>query len=98
MAYTTRYPGTQPENVQVSPGFRLADGFSSIDFFEQRNTPFIVAVNCFDGAKRHAVPQIRTALDLDPEMPIVLCDVRQRDSAKSVLATLVEHSLRTDTR
>ncbi|MFB4303899.1 ATP/GTP-binding protein [Actinomadura sp. NTSP31] len=77
---------------------RLATSFSAIDFFEQRNTPFIVAVNCFDGAKRHRVEKIRTALDLDPQTPIVLCDVRQRDSAKHVLTALVQHALDADTR
>ncbi|RAY17035.1 ATP-binding protein [Actinomadura craniellae] len=77
---------------------RLASSFSSIDFFEEHNTPFIVAVNCFDGAKRHTTRQIRTALDLDPRVPIVLCDARRRDSAKHVLTTLVQHALDTDTR
>ncbi|KAB2341530.1 ATP-binding protein [Actinomadura rudentiformis] len=77
---------------------RLADSFSAIDFFEHRNTPFIVAVNCFDGAKRHPVDKIRKALDLAPETPVVMCDVRQRDSVKNVLTTLVQHALNTDTR
>jgi hypothetical protein len=31
------------------------------------------------------------ALDLDPELPIVLCDARSKDSAKEVLIALVEH-------
>jgi signal recognition particle receptor subunit beta len=77
---------------------RLAASFSAIDFFERRDTPFIVAVNCFDGAKRHRVEKIRTALDLDHQTPIVLCDVRQRDSAKHVLTTLVQHALDNDKR
>ena len=38
---------------------------------------------------------MRIALDLDPDVPVVLCDVRRRTSAKDVLITLVEHSLRT---
>jgi len=72
---------------------RLESSFDSIDFFEQRNTPFVVAVNCFDGARTHTLSQIRTALDVDPQIPIVLCDARRRESAKSVLITLVEHAL-----
>nr|BFE38106.1 ATP/GTP-binding protein [Actinomadura rugatobispora] len=72
---------------------RLADSFDSIDFFEQRDIPFVVAVNCFEGARSHTLGQIRTALDVDPRIPIVLCDVRQRASAKSVLISLVEHAL-----
>jgi signal recognition particle receptor subunit beta len=75
---------------------RLTASFASIDYFERRNTPFVVAVNCFEGARRHTVEKIRTALDIDPDVPIVLCDVRQRESAKQVLISLVEHALRTD--
>jgi len=73
---------------------RLTDCFPSIDYFEQRGTPFIVAVNCFDGADRHEAEEVRVALDLDVDVPVLLCDVRRRVSAKTVLVTLVEHSLR----
>ncbi|GGK73898.1 ATP-binding protein [Sphaerisporangium melleum] len=74
---------------------RLTDCFPSIDYFEQRGTPFIVAVNCFDGAEEHEPEDVRIALDLDPGVPVILCDVRRRASAKVVLVTLVEHALRT---
>ncbi|MDH2426599.1 ATP/GTP-binding protein [Sphaerisporangium sp. TRM90804] len=74
---------------------RLTDCFPSIDYFEQRGTPFIVAVNCFDGADRHEAEDVRIALDLDPDIPVIMCDVRRRASAKVVLVTLVEHALRT---
>ena len=70
---------------------RLADCFPSVDYFERRGTPFIVAVNCFEGAKRYGVDAVRDALDLDPDVPVVLCDARDRQSGKSVLVTLVEH-------
>ncbi|MGJ6968553.1 GTP-binding protein [Streptosporangium sp. G11] len=73
---------------------RLTDCFPSIDYFEQRGTPFIVAVNCFDGADRHEAEDVRVALDLDVDVPVLLCDVRRRVSAKTVLVTLVEHSLK----
>ncbi|MDP9863755.1 MULTISPECIES: GTP-binding protein [Streptosporangium] len=73
---------------------RLTDCFPSIDYFEQRGTPFIVAVNCFDGADRYEAEDVRVALDLDPDVPVLLCDVRRRASAKTVLVTLVEHSLK----
>ena len=73
---------------------RLTACFPSVDYFEQRRIPFVVAVNCFDGARRHDPGHVRTALDLDPEVPVVLCDARRRDSAKAVLITLVERALR----
>ncbi|MFI6503655.1 GTP-binding protein [Nonomuraea typhae] len=73
---------------------RLADCFPAIDYFERHRTPFVVALNCFDGARPFTVGQVRQALELEPEIPIVLCDARRRDSGKEVLITLVEHALR----
>ncbi len=72
---------------------RLADCFPAIDYFERREIPFIIALNCFDGARRYTVDDVRTALDLDPNVPIILCDARSRESAKDVLITLIEHVL-----
>jgi signal recognition particle receptor subunit beta len=70
---------------------RLADCFPSVDYFERRGTPFLVAVNCFDGDQRFGAHAVRNALDLDAEVPVVLCDARDRRSGKDVLITLVEH-------
>src|SRR6185369_11011326 len=70
---------------------RLADCFPSVDYFERRGTPFIVAVNCFFGEQRHTVEKVREALDLDPGVPVVLCDARDRESSKQVLVSLVQH-------
>src|SRR5271168_2134222 len=59
---------------------RLADCFPSVDYFEQRGLPFVVAVNCFDGAKKFRPDAVRSALDLSADVPVVLCDARQRTS------------------
>ena len=72
---------------------RLADCFPSVDYFERRRLPFAVAVNCFAGARRYHPEDVRTALDLDPGVPVVLCDARQRSSARDILVVLVEHAL-----
>jgi len=69
---------------------RLDDCFASVDYFEKNKLPFIVAINCFDGASRHDPEEIRLALDLDPAVPIVMCDARSVASVKQVLITLVE--------
>ncbi|WP_335979890.1 MULTISPECIES: GTP-binding protein [Streptomycetaceae] len=71
---------------------RLADCFAAIDYFEQRGIPFAVAVNCFDGAELHEPQTVREALDIDQGVPVVLCDARERDSAKKVLISVVEHA------
>jgi signal recognition particle receptor subunit beta len=70
---------------------RLADCFPSVDYFEQRGTPFVVGVNCFEGAQQFSPDSVRRALDLDPDVPVVLCDARSRQSGKTVLVALVEH-------
>jgi signal recognition particle receptor subunit beta len=71
----------------------LADCFPSVDFFERRRVPFAVAVNCFEGARRHRPEDVRSALDLDPEVPVLVCDARRRSSARDVLVALIEHAL-----
>ncbi|CAM4386763.1 ATP/GTP-binding protein [Nocardiopsis rhodophaea] len=72
---------------------RLADSFESIDFCEQRQLPFVVAVNCFDGHTSHAPDDVRIALDLDGNVPVMLCDARERESVKAVMVDLVSHVL-----
>jgi uncharacterized protein len=72
---------------------RLADCFPSVDYFERRQVPFVVAVNCFDGARRYHPGDVRSALDLDPVVPVILADARQRTSGRDVLIALIEHAL-----
>ncbi|AVH98505.1 MULTISPECIES: GTP-binding protein [Streptomyces] len=72
---------------------RLEDSFAAIDYFERRGIPFTVAVNCFEGAQRFPAESVRGALDLDPEVELVMCDARDRESVKNVLVAVVEHAL-----
>ncbi|XRQ04183.1 GTP-binding protein [Actinomadura welshii] len=72
---------------------RLTGSFAAIDYFERRGVPFVVAVNCFDGRRTHRPEDVAIALDLDPDVPVLLCDVRQRESSKEVLVALMEHVL-----
>ncbi|GID97941.1 ATP/GTP-binding protein [Amorphoplanes digitatis] len=73
---------------------RLADCFPSIDYFEQRGTPFVVAVNCFDSDRRFGAEAVGRALDLDPDVPVVEFDARQPLAARNVLIELVEYVAR----
>jgi signal recognition particle receptor subunit beta len=73
---------------------RLADAFASIDFFDDRQLPYVVAVNCFDGMLHHRIEDVREALTIDETVPIVTCDARNRQSTKQALITLVEHAMR----
>ncbi len=73
---------------------RLADCFPSIDYFEQRGTPFVVGVNCFDDERRFSAEAVGGALDLDPGVPVVMFDAREPVAARSVLIELVEYVAR----
>jgi hypothetical protein len=72
---------------------RLADCFAAVDFFEDRGLPFVVGVNCFDGLLMHHIEDVREAIGIDPSVPIITCDARQRTSTKQTLITLVEHAM-----
>jgi len=74
---------------------RLEDCFGPVDFFEARSLPFVVAINAFDGMLRHSPEDVRDALQLSAEVPVMVCDARDRESAKQTLIALVEHALRT---
>ncbi|MET9242335.1 ATP/GTP-binding protein [Nonomuraea sp. NPDC003709] len=73
---------------------RLADCFPSVDYFERRGTPFVVAVNCFEGSTSFELDEVRLALQLNPSVPIIMCDARKKDSSREVLIALVKHSAR----
>jgi signal recognition particle receptor subunit beta len=72
---------------------RLADCFGAVDYVEQRDIPFIVALNAFDGIQQHEIDEVRDALQLGPEVPFVVTDARDRESVKNVLVSLVEHAM-----
>ncbi|HTW00475.1 MAG TPA: ATP/GTP-binding protein [Streptosporangiaceae bacterium] len=72
---------------------RLADCFPAIDYFEDRSTPFVVALNSFPGTPRRVVDEVRKTLRLDPNVPIVTCDARERGSCRDTLVTLVGHAI-----
>ncbi|NIJ10291.1 hypothetical protein FHU38_000635 [Saccharomonospora amisosensis] len=75
---------------------RLADAFPSIDFFENRKLPYIVAINCFDRLLHHQIEDVRHALTISPSVPIMACDARERESAKQVLISVVQHAISHD--
>ena len=75
---------------------RLSDAFPSIDFFENRDLPYIVAINCFDRLLHHQIDDVRHALTISDSVPIIACDARERESAKQVLISVVEHAITRD--
>ena len=70
---------------------RLADSFVALDYFETRNTPFVVGVNHFAGSYHYPIPEVREALGVAPQIPVIDCDARNRQSVKVALITLLQH-------
>jgi uncharacterized protein len=72
---------------------RLADCFPAVDYFENSGLPFVIGLNGFDGYQPYTPDEVREALQIGPETPIMVTDARQRADAKTTLITLVEHAL-----
>ena len=72
---------------------RLVACFPAVDYFEELDVPFIVAVNCFDGKQLHRIDDVREALGLADVVPMLAIDARDRASTKKALLELVQHAL-----
>lgn len=77
---------------------RLEGCFEVLDQLETRKDKllFAVAVNVFPDSRAHGTEELRQALDLLPETPIVHCDARDRASSVSALIALTEYALATE--
>lgn len=69
---------------------RLDQCFPAVDYFESRGIPFVVGVNCFDGVARHQLDDVREALALSPNVPVLYTDARSRAATKQSLIALVK--------
>lgn len=73
---------------------RLADSFDAVDYFETtKRIPYIVALNKFEGLLEYSPEQVREALEISPEVPIIDFDARHRNSGGDVLKTLLRYAL-----
>jgi signal recognition particle receptor subunit beta len=72
---------------------RLQDSFAAVDFFEARHMPFLIAINEFDDAASHAPHEVRKALALSDDVPIITVDARDRQSSTAALIAVTEYAL-----
>jgi signal recognition particle receptor subunit beta len=72
---------------------RLETSFAAVDYFERRGIPFVAAVNRFYGECAYTEDEIRSALELSADVPLVYCDARDRESSKLALIALVRHAM-----
>lgn len=76
----------------VDPG-RLEETFPVIDLIERYGLEYAIAVNGFDPAATYSEAEVREALDLLPDTPVVYCDARDQQSSAKALIALVRHLL-----
>ena len=72
---------------------RVDDCFAAIDFFESRKLPFVLAVNRFPEADTFTDDEVRDALALSLDTPVVRVDARSATSCTTALIALVQHAL-----
>ncbi|ALG09400.1 GTP-binding protein [Kibdelosporangium phytohabitans] len=72
---------------------RLEQSFEVMGLLEEFGMPYAVAVNDFDNAPSFPDTELRDALDLLPETPLVTCDARDADSSTRAVIALVEYLL-----
>lgn len=64
--------------------------YSAVDYYEARGIPFVVAINQFADATRHRIQDVRTALNVVPNVVVTRFDARDKEEAKSVLLALLD--------
>ncbi|HEV7713341.1 MAG TPA: ATP/GTP-binding protein [Asanoa sp.] len=74
---------------------RITDAFAPLDYFENHDVPYLVALNCFEGAPTYEVDEVREALAISPKVPLVMTDARRREAVKETLIDVVELAMRT---
>ncbi|MEO7398005.1 MAG: ATP/GTP-binding protein [Ilumatobacteraceae bacterium] len=72
---------------------RIEDSFPALDYFENRDMPFVVAVNSFDGAMFHSAQDVREALSIAAHVPVVATDAREREAVKETVLRLLTVAL-----
>jgi len=69
---------------------RVEDCFAAVDYFEKKQLPFVVGVNCFDGAAHYSLDEVREALGIHPGTPVFEMDAREKNSCRDALLVLLE--------
>ncbi|QDY79684.1 GTP-binding protein [Streptomyces qinzhouensis] len=78
--------------VLVDPE-RLSESFPVLDLVEGFGLTYAIGVNHFQAHPAYPLEEVREALNLSADTPVVACDVRDQRSSAQALITLVNHLL-----
>jgi signal recognition particle receptor subunit beta len=72
---------------------RIDDCYPAIDYFERAGLPFIVGVNTFNGHMTHSLDEVRWALAIREDVPVLAYDARFRASVRDALLVVLDRAL-----
>jgi signal recognition particle receptor subunit beta len=78
--------------VVVDTG-RIDECYPAVDYFERAGLPFVVGVNTFDGQLRYSLDEVRWALAVREDVPVVSFDARFRGSVRDALLVVLDQAL-----
>ncbi|UCM88222.1 GTP-binding protein [Streptomyces marincola] len=73
---------------------RIGDSFEVMGMIEEQGIEYAVALNDFPDSPHYPEEDLRQALDLAPDTPLVTCDARDRGTSLNALLALAEHVLK----
>jgi uncharacterized protein len=73
---------------------RMDDCFPAVDYFEKAGLPFVVGVNLFDGVLSHHLEDVRWALAVNENIPLITFDARNKLSVRDALLAVLHNTFR----
>jgi signal recognition particle receptor subunit beta len=71
---------------------RMGDCYPAVDYFEHVGLPFVVAVNLFDGEFAVDLGDVRWALAVNDDIPLITFDARDRRSVRDALLAVLRQA------
>jgi signal recognition particle receptor subunit beta len=71
---------------------RLEDCYPAVDYFEQIGLPLVVAINLFDGSLTHDLEDVRWALTIADDTPLITFDARDKLSVRDALLAVLQRT------
>jgi signal recognition particle receptor subunit beta len=71
---------------------RLNECYPSIDYFEKADLPFVVAANLFNGHLSHNLADVRWALAMNDNVPLITFDARDKLSVRDALLVTLRNA------
>jgi signal recognition particle receptor subunit beta len=71
---------------------RIDDCYPAVDYFETVGLPFVVGVNVFNGVLSHELDDVRWALAIDDDVPLLAFDARHKHSVRDIMLAVLRRS------